>query len=119
MTIVDSAIRNITCDAEGCTKAVLYDRKDEKTVFDNPDNAWLKTTRVIQTADGRNFTYCSDLCEVNGTGSGKHNIPEPKKIVETTNPAAIAMAAQAAAQARQADQTLREGSGGKIQVATS
>jgi len=117
MSIIDSQIRNITCDA-GCGKGVLYDRKDEKATFELPENSWLRTTRVVQTADGRNLTYCSDVCEVNGVATGTHNIPEPKKIVEATNQAAVALAAQAAAVARQADQNIREGSG-KIQVATS
>jgi hypothetical protein len=116
MSIIDSAIRSISCDAAECTKTVLYDRKDEKATFELPENNWLKTTRVTQTADGRNLVYCSDVCEVKGVGSGKHNIPEPPKIVTQTNPAAIAAAASAAAQARQADAAIREGQKTKVQL---
>jgi hypothetical protein len=119
MSIIDSVIRTIKCDAPECTKEVLFDRKEEKTIFENPDNVWLKSTRVVQSADGRNLVYCSDTCEVKGTATGTHNLPEPPKIHTASNPAAIAAAAQAAANARQADQSLRDGSGGKIQVATS
>lgn len=95
MSIIDTAIRAIQCDGPECTKQVMYDRKDEKATFELPENSWLKTTRVTQTADGRNLVYCSDVCEVKGTGTGKHNIPEPPKIVTATNPAAIVAAAQA------------------------
>ncbi len=116
MTIIDSAIRNITCDAPDCTKAVLYDRKDEKTVFAAPENVWLKTTSVVQTADGRTKTNCSDTCEVTGVATGTHNIPEPPKIVTATNPAAIAAAAASAAAARQADAAIREGGKAKVQL---
>jgi hypothetical protein len=115
MSIIDSVIRTISCDGPNCTKQLLFDQKD-KAVFELPENVWLKATRVIQTADGRNIVYCSDTCEVKGVATGKHNIPEPPKIVTAANPAAIAAAAQAVAQAKAADQTLREGTGGKIQI---
>ena len=116
MSIIDSAIRSITCDAPDCPSAVLYDRKDEKATFELPENNWLKTTRVTQTADGRNLVYCSDVCEVKGVGSGKHNIPEPQKIVAASNPAAIAAAAAAAAHARNAEQAIRQGKPTKVQL---
>ena len=116
MSIIDSAFRTISCDGPGCLKSVLYDRKDEKVTFEAPENIWLKTTRVVQTADGRNFTYCSDICEVKGAETGKHNIPEAPKIIQPTNPAAIAMAAQAAANARLADQQIRDGQPAKVQL---
>ena|SRR5208283_1935683 len=115
MTILDTVVRTIGCDAFGCTKQVVFDRKEEKTIFDKPENAWLKTSRVVQSADGRNLVYCSDECELKGTASGKHNMPEPKAIVEGSA-TAVAIAAQQAAAAKQAEQTLRDGTGGKIQV---
>lgn len=116
MSILDSVIRTIACDGPGCDKQVLFDRKDEKTEFEKPENVWLKTTRVVQSADGRNIVYCSDICEVKGTGTGKHNIPEPPKIVAAANPAAIAAAAQAAANARQTEQAIRNGQPTKVQI---
>lgn len=116
MTIIDSAIRTIACDGPGCTKQLLYDRKDEKTTFELPENVWLRGTRVTQTADGRNLVYCSDICEVNGVATGKHNIPEPPKIVQTASPAAIVAAAAAANAARQADQAIRDGQPTKVQL---
>ncbi len=116
MPILDTVIRTIACDGPECTKQVLFDRKAEKETFDNQDNVWLKSTRVVQSADGRNIVYCSDICEVKGTGTGKHNIPEPSKIVTTANPAAIAAAAAVAASARQADQAIRDGQPTKVQL---
>lgn len=116
MSIIDSNIRAISCDGPECTKQVLYDRKDEKTTFELPENAWLRSTRVTQTADGRNLVYCSDTCEVKGTATGKHNIPEAPKIVTATNPAAIVAAAQAAAQAKAAEQAIRDGQPTKVQL---
>jgi hypothetical protein len=116
MAILDTVVRNIVCDAPGCTKQVLFDRKDEKTVFENPENIWLKTTRVVQSADGRNIVYCSDTCEVKGTATGKHNIPEAPKIVTATNPAAIAAAAQAAAASQKAEQAIRDGQPTNIKI---
>jgi hypothetical protein len=116
MSIIDSVIRTISCDAPDCTKQVLFDRKEEKLVFDNPDNAWLKTTRVVQSADGRNIVYCSDVCEVNGAKTGKHNIPEPPKVIPAANPAAIAAAAQAAAAQKVSDAAIREGKPTKVQI---
>jgi hypothetical protein len=116
MAILDTVVRTISCDAFGCGKQVVFDRKEEKTIFEKPENVWLKTSRVIQTADGRNHVYCSDECELKGTATGKHNMPEPKKIIESGNAAAVAVAAQQATLAKQSEEALRSGAGGKIQV---
>ncbi len=116
MPILDTVIRTIKCDAEGCTNELLFDRKEEQQIFAKPENAWLKGVRLIQTADGRNISYCSDDCEVKGTASGKHNLPEPKRIIETGNAAAVQAAATAQANAKTAEEIVRTGSGGKIQV---
>jgi len=116
MSIIDSNIRSISCDGPGCLKALLYDRKDEKTTFELPENFWLRSTRVTQTADGRNLVFCSDICEVKSVETGKHNIPEPPKITTAANPAAIAAAAQAAARAAQADAAIRKGETTKVQL---
>lgn len=116
--IIDTNIRSITCDGPGCSKTVLYDRKDEKATFELPENIWLRATRVTQTADGRNLVFCGDVCEVKSVETGKHNIAEPPKIVTASNPAAIAAAAQAAANARQTDAAIRDGGSAKVQLST-
>lgn len=115
MAIIDTQVRTIACDAFGCTKTITYPMSEHKQTFEDPANAWLKTSRVVQSADGRNHTYCSDECEVKGVATGKHNIPEPKKLVEG-NAAAIAMAAQTAAAAKAAEQAIREGKPANIQI---
>lgn len=117
MPITDSMIRIIKCDGEGCTKPQLtFDRKEEQQVFAQPENAWVKGLRLVNTADGRNFMYCSDECEVKGAASGKHNIPEPKKIIETGNAAAVAAAAKLAEARQAAEKGVREGTGANIQI---
>jgi len=35
-------------------------------------HSWLRTARFVQAA-GRNFVYCSDLCEVEAIRKGAHN----------------------------------------------
>lgn len=116
MSILDSVIRTISCDAPNCGKQVLFDRKDEKVTFENPENVWLKSTRVVQSADGRNIVYCSDACEVKGAATGTHNIPEAPKIVTATSPAAIAVAAQAAANAQRTEKAIRDGQPTQVQL---
>lgn len=116
MPIQDTVVRTIKCDAEGCPNEILFDRKEEQQTFQKPENAWLKSVRLIQTADGRNIAYCSDECEVKGTASGKHNLPEPKRIIETGNAAAVAAAANAQAATKAAEKLVRDGTGGQIQI---
>lgn len=116
MPIVDSQIRQFACDAEGCTKKVIFDRKDERATFETPENAWLKTTRVVQTADGRNFMYCSDACEVKGTTSGKHNMPEPSKVQTAAGQGDINAAVALAKARAEADAALRAGQPGSVQI---
>lgn len=116
MSILDTVVRTIKCEAEGCPNEVIFDRKEEQQVFAKPENAWMKGIRLVQTADGRNIAYCSDDCEVKGVATGKHNLPEPKRIIESGNSAAVQAAAQAAANAKAAEQIVRSGSGGKLEL---
>ena len=115
MGIIDSQIRAISCDGPGCPKQVMYDRKTEKETFELAENVWLRGTRVVQTADGRNVVYCSDICTVKGVETGVLNIPEQPKIA-MGNPAAIAAAAQAAANARQTNEAIKTGQPAKVQL---
>lgn len=116
MPILDSVIRTIKCElSEDCKHELTFDRKDEQAIFGNSENAWLKGTRVIQTADGRNLAYCSDACEVKGTATGKHNLPEAPKVVQA-NPAQAEAAAKLAAARTQAEKALRDGQPANIQL---
>lgn len=105
---VVSSVRTIKCDAEGCTREITYDRKAEQTLIAEPANAWLKTTRVIQSADGRNHVYCSDACEVKGAAAGKHNMAEAPQI-QPGNAAAVAAAVAASKARAEADAAIRAG----------
>ncbi len=117
MGLIDSTIRTITCNGPKCNCTITFDRRLEKQTFDAQENVWLKSTRIIQTLDGRTLVYCSDICEVNGVGTGQHNMPEPKTIIEPGASAeAIAAAAQAARQAETATAAIKAGQPATLQV---
>lgn len=116
MPLTDQPLRTIKCDNDECNKSITFDRTKEKETFDNPANIWMKSLRLVQTLDQRNLAYCSDVCEIMGAKSGKHNLPEPKKIIENANAATVAAAAAAAEAAAQSDQNLKSGQGGKVIV---
>jgi len=104
----------VKCEREGCENDISFDQSTkEKTLNDNP---WLRSYRTIQTGDGRSIGYCSDICEIKGVESGKHNIPEAPKIIPQANPAAVALAAKAAELQRRGDQALRDGKPANIQI---
>lgn len=107
MGIVDTTFRTISCN--GCDKTVTFDQKDAQKI--SQENPWLLNTRVLQTGDGRNFSYCSDLCEISGVQAGQHNKPEPKKIIEMPAGAeyAIRQAAAAAKQQEAATAAIKAG----------
>src|ERR1700688_3808662 len=119
MGIVDNQFRTVTCDA--CGKTVTYEQQqrggiDPAILEENP---WLKSNRVVLTADGRNFGYCSDLCTVKGLESGIFNMPEPKQVeIPTGGAQAQIQAAAAAAKARQdATKAIKAGDGAKLHIA--
>lgn len=116
MSLTDQALRTIKCDGPECTKSITFNRADEKVVFENPANLWLKSIRLVQTIDQRSFVYHDDVCEIMATKSGVHNLPEPKKIIEAANPAAVKAAAEAAAAAVASDENLKKGTGGPVLV---
>ena len=104
----------VSCDREGCTNSISFDQTTKEKVL--ADNPWSRGYRTVQTGDGRSIGYCSDECEVKGAASGKHNIPEAPKIIQQASSAAVANAAKAAELQRNADQALRSGAGGSIQI---
>ena len=110
MGLIDSAVRTITCNGPECPRTVTFDRRLEKQTFDTPGNEWMKSVRIVQTVDARNLVYCSDACEIKGTGTGLHNLPEPKRIVDgVANAAAIKAAADAAKLAEQTTAAIKAG----------
>ena len=115
MPILDVAVRTISC--EMCDKTITFNQKDHQQVA--KDTPWLSTSRVVQTGDGRNFIYCSDQCEIAGIATEKHNIPEPKKLVDVPSVGAaqaIKIAAQAAEEAKAGTQAMKEGRPTKLKI---
>jgi hypothetical protein len=108
MPVTNTTFSTITC--EQCKKTITYPAgPQEQEILSQPDNSWvIKTARLVQNlvpAPGMQrphaYLYCSDECEVTATGSGAHNVPEPKKII--SNAASAASVAQAAAVAKAAE----------------
>ena len=124
MGIVDNQFRTVTCDQ--CGKTVTYEQLvDPRTGRQGgispqvmEENPWLKTNRIVLTADGRNFGYCSDLCEVAGLEKGQHNMPEPPKIEvpQGSAQAQIAAAAAAAKAREEATKNIKEGVPTKVHL---
>jgi hypothetical protein len=117
MAVMDTQVRSMTCDNEGCDKTVTFNMKDAEAVV--KENPWLNNGRFVQTGDRRGFFYCSDVCEINAVGKGTHNIPEPKKIVDVpgVNAAqAIKIAAQAAEEAKAGTKALKAGKATQLKI---
>jgi len=111
MSIIDSQIRTVSCN--GCDKSVTYDAQSKESLAKAiEDNPWLKTLRIVQTAQGRNFAYHDDQCELSGVAAGNHNPEEPKKVITMpANASAIAEAAKAAKATEEATKAIKDGSG--------
>ena len=104
----------VKCELLECPREASFDMATKEKVM--ADNPWLRTYRTVQTGDNRFIGYCSDTCEVRGVTSGKHNVPDPPKIVPAANAGAIALAAQAAANAKKAEQAIRDGQPANITI---
>lgn len=112
MSTVIVSFATVSCDGD-CGKSVTFAQTplEEKAAFDT--HAWLNSMRIIQTMDKRQFSYCSDECEIKASGTGVHNKLEPKTIV-AGNQSQIDLAARAEHIAAQATKAMKSGSG--IQV---
>lgn len=109
MSIID--VRTVTCNGPNCDKTIAFTNEEAKQV--TAETPWLKGLRVVQTSDGRNFCYCSDVCLVEGAATGILNPIEEKKIIAIdAGKAQLALRqAQLAARARQvSDDALKSGS---------
>ena len=111
----DTVIKTVTCDGPECTKHSMFDGA-EPGVLEKPEHQWLKSHRIVRAADGRHMFYCSDICELKGIEKGVHNIQEAPKVVADGSQAAIALAAQAAANAKAQDAAIRAGQPAKVQL---
>lgn len=113
-----SAVLSIVkCDRPGCPSEAKYDALNKEAVSTvKVENPWIQSIRIVKAQDGREFLYCSDICEIEQIKSGVHNPPEQKRIIEASSPAAVAAAKAAADASRASDQNLKAGTGGPILV---
>ena len=113
MGLIDLQYRTLTCEVAGCPRTVTFQltKEEHAKTLEAPGNEWLKTGRFVNTPDGRNLFYCSDVCEIKGIETGQHNLPEPKRIISGVASAAqVASAAAAAKAAEAATQAIKAGS---------
>ena len=110
MSIVDVQYRTVTCNAPNCPHTITYENPTGANAALEA-NPWLKTVRLVQTADQRVFSYCSDLCEIAGIETGLHNIQEKPKveIPQGSAQAQIAAAAVAAKRSENASKAIKDG----------
>lgn len=78
MAIKDVTTRTIKCDNPACDKEITFHPDNQEEIAALPD--WLRQLRSINLGNGAKFFYCSDVCEVEGVTTGKHNVPEPPKV---------------------------------------
>lgn len=107
MAITDKVSRIIKCEGPDCKNEVTFDPQNIEQIKALPD--WIRTYRTIQNGQRASFGYCSDVCEVKGVTTGKHNVPEPKAVAEATTEADIRQAAHEAKQAAEATDALKNG----------
>ncbi len=107
MGIADVTTRTIKCDSPECKNEVTFNPQAIEEIQKLPD--WVRTFRSIQNGRRETFGYCSDVCEVQGVTTGKHNVPEPTVVKPATGAADIQAAAQQAAAASEANTALKEG----------
>jgi hypothetical protein len=84
----ESVRRTIACDGVDetgtpCIHVATFNPASQEDIVGLPD--WIRTFRMVNLGNGAKFGYCSDVCEVNGVTTGKHNVPEPKQIQEATS----------------------------------
>ena len=112
MPFSDKQFRTIKCDGPDCDKTVTFDLSDVKAI---QAIEWLKGVRVVATGDNRNFSYCSDVCEVKGVTTGNHNLKEKPKVA-VASAADIKQAVDQAQQEADATAALKNGEPTKIQI---
>ena len=106
MSIVVETFRTLKCNGPDCPNTVTFNVKDEAKVSE--ETPWFRTTRIVQNAQGKNFLYCCDTCEVSNTATGAHN-PEERKRVTLSEDVTMQEAARQAAVQEEATQAIKAG----------
>ncbi len=107
MSIIQQTIKTVTCNGVECKNTVTFEAGSEQAVSE--EKAWFKTLRMVQTAQGRNFVYCSDACEISNVATGAHNPEERKNIIVPEGANTMAHAAAQAKTAEEATRALKAG----------
>lgn len=109
MSIIQQTFKTVTCNGPECKNTVTFEAGQEQAVAE--EKPWFKTLRMVQTAQGRNFVYCSDNCEIANVsaGSGAHNPEERKNIIVPEGANAMAQAEQQAKIAEAAARAMKAG----------
>jgi len=100
----------LTCDHCEKTVTFLATQAGEQEALTKEENLWVrKTARRVSSlvpAEGRQepqvYLLCSDKCEIEHAATGKHNVPEPKRIIAGAATAASVAEAAAVAKATEA-----------------
>lgn len=109
---------SLTCEGPGCDKTVTFLASKEQEELTKPENNWaIKTARRVLNLvppvgqqKPVEHLYCGDVCEIKATETGRHNVPEPKRIIEGAASAqAVQQAAQAAKAAEEATRQMKAG----------
>jgi hypothetical protein len=111
VSIVQTVYKSISCNGPGCPQSVTFEDKEGAMQRVANETPWFKTLRMVQTAQGRNFCYCSDSCELESIAEGNHNPEERKSILIPEGANAQQLAAAQAKQAEEAAKAIKKGSG--------
>lgn len=116
MSEVVAQYRTVTCDAPSCKNTVTFEQREnnQRGYLELLEkHAWLRTVRQVQAA-GTQFIYCSDTCELESVGLGKHNASEPKTVVLPEGANAVAHAAAQAKAIEDGTRALKSGTGIRV-----
>lgn len=117
MPVINTGFRTVTCDAPGCDKTATFEATNGMPPEALEEFPWLRTNRVTQTADGRMFSTCSDVCMIKLAETGCYNSVEKQTVAPVTGGTAAIAAAAAAARRRQiADDAIRAGKPASVQL---
>lgn len=109
MSTQQTSFITLACDGPNCNKSVTFRATAEDKAKAEYDNPWMVVSmRAVAATDGRQFNYCSDVCEAEAIATGSHNKLEPKRVI-LGNAQQAQLAAQAAAQAAQAQAAIKAG----------
>jgi hypothetical protein len=74
----ETLIRTFRCDDESCGKEFAVKFENQQLVGEPPVE--LKQFRTVKNGQGREFGYCSGVCEGKAASAGKHDFVEPSRI---------------------------------------